>query len=93
MEVISTIEGWAKVREHGGRIAWMESRALTTRRSVLVSTPTATVREAATEAAAPVFDAKRALLLEMVEVAGAWVRVRHRDGLSGYLRATEIWGL
>jgi SH3-like domain-containing protein len=93
VEVLSSIEGWTKVREHGGRVAWVESRALTTRRSVLVSSPAATVREAATDAAPAVFDAQRGLILDIVEVAGGWVRVRHRDGLAGYLRATEVWGL
>jgi SH3-like domain-containing protein len=51
------------------------------------------VREAATDAAPAVFDAQRGLILDIVEVAGGWVRVRHRDGLAGYLRATEVWGL
>ena len=93
VEVISTIEGWTKLREQGGRIAWVESRALTSRRTVLVSAPVAMVREAATETSPAVFDAQRGLILDMVEMAGAWVRVRHRDGLSGYVRATEVWGL
>ena len=93
VEVIATIEGWTKVREHGGRVAWVESRALTARRNVLVSTSTATVREAAAESAPAVFNAQRGLILELVDVAGAWARIRHRDGLAGYVRSAEIWGL
>ena len=93
MEVIATIEGWTKVREHGGRIAWVESRVLTARRNVLVSGTSATARESATETAPAVFKAQRGLILEMVEAVGAWVRVRHRDGLVGYVRSAELWGL
>jgi len=52
------------------------------------------VRAAADDAAAPVFTADKGVLLEMTEAAGAgWIKVRHRDGVSGYVRSSEIWGI
>jgi len=33
------------------------------------------------------------VILELSEVAGAWVRVRHRDGGSGFIRAPQVWGV
>jgi len=51
--------------------------------------------------AAPVFRAERGVLLELAEPASAatttatpgWVKVKHRDGQSGYVRITQIFGL
>jgi flagellar basal body rod protein FlgF len=32
-------------------------------------------------------------LLELLEVtSGGWLRVRHRDGQSGYVRVAQVWG-
>ncbi|MDR3087641.1 MAG: hypothetical protein LBU45_06790 [Azoarcus sp.] len=40
------------------------------------------------------FEVARDVVLELVTVdPGGWVKVRHADGSSGYLRATEVWGL
>ncbi|TAK40962.1 MAG: hypothetical protein EPO29_04870, partial [Betaproteobacteria bacterium] len=31
--------------------------------------------------------------LELLEITpGGWLRVRHADGASGYLRAAQVWG-
>jgi len=41
-----------------------------------------------------VFEAERDVVLELVEaVPGGWVKVRHRDGQSGFLKAPQVWGL
>ena len=34
------------------------------------------------------------VVLELLEaVPGGWVKVRHRDGQSGFLKAPQVWGL
>jgi hypothetical protein len=38
--------------------------------------------------------ADKNVLLELVDPeAGPWVRVRHRDGISGYVKASDVWGI
>jgi hypothetical protein len=38
--------------------------------------------------------ADKNVLLELVDPeAGPWVRVRHRDGIAGYVRASDVWGI
>jgi len=32
------------------------------------------------------------VLLDLLEVTGGWLRVRHRDGQAGFVRATQMWG-
>lgn len=92
-EVVVTVEGWSKVRDASGELAWIESRHLSEKRTVLVKVPLAQIREAADEAATVVFQARESVVLELIEtVPGGWLRVRHRDGQSGYVRASQVWG-
>jgi SH3-like domain-containing protein len=92
LEVVVMVEGWSKVRDASGELTWIEHKHLTDRRTVLVRAPVAQVREAADDNAPVVFLAQQNVLLELVEVAGGWLRVRHRDGQAGFVRAAQVWG-
>lgn len=91
-EIVVVVEGWSKVRDANGDLTWIESRHLAEKRTVLVKTPLAQVREAADDNAPVVFQAQQNVLLDLLEVAGGWLRVRHRDGQAGYVRITQVWG-
>jgi len=94
VEVVVSLEGWSKVRDAGGGLAWIEKKYLTEKRSVIVTVDQAEVRQKAEEGSPLVFEAERNVALEYLEtVPGGWVRVRHRDGQSGFVRANQIWGL
>ena len=101
MEVIVVVEGWAKVRDVGGTIGWIERKSLSDKRTLLVRTPVAEIRERADDASALVFRAEQNVLLELAETAASaqataspgWVRVRHRDGTSGFVRINQVFGL
>jgi len=92
VELVVVVEGWSKVRDANGELTWIETKHLADRRTVLVKAPVAQVREAADDNAPIVFQAQQDVVLDLVEVAGGWLRVRHRDGQAGYLRATHAWG-
>lgn len=93
VEVVVVVEGWSKVRDASGELTWIESKHLADKRTVLVRTPLAQVREAASDAAPLVFEAQQDVLLELLGIAsGGWLRVRHRDGQAGYVRAAQVWG-
>jgi SH3-like domain-containing protein len=93
VEVIVSVEGWTKVRDAGGSVVWVESRALTPKRMVVVKPAVAEVHTAPEDTAAIAFKAAQDVLLELVETTSSgWVRVRHEDGGTGYIRAAEIWG-
>jgi SH3-like domain-containing protein len=93
VEVVLTYGEWTKVRDAVGDLSWVESKALTTRRNVIVAAASARVRANSEESAPVVFTADKGVLLELVDTAAAgWVRVKHRDGQSGYVRAADVWG-
>lgn len=92
VEVVLTYGDWTKVRDAGGDLAWVPSKALVASRS-LVTLSAARVRAAADEASPVVINADKGILLELQEPASSgWLRVRHRDGLTGYVRAADVWG-
>jgi SH3-like domain-containing protein len=94
LEVVVVVEGWVKVRDANGEFTWVESKALTDKRTVMVKVPVAAVRQAADEASAIIFQAQQNVILELENVASAgWLRVKHRDGQSGFIKVADVWGV
>ena len=92
-EVLVKLDQWTKVRDVNGEVAWVENKALGDRRTVIVTVPLADVRAAPNAQSALVFEAYKSVLLEVMEApADEWVRVRHRDGLQGYIRLSHVFG-
>jgi len=99
LEVVSTLGQWVKVRDMTGEVVWIERSELADRRNV-VSTTVLAVRQSAQDGAPVVLQVDRGVLLELVaDTQGAapapsgWVRVRHRDGGTGFVRAADVFGL
>lgn len=94
VEQVISLEGWSKVRDSSGGLAWIEKSHLSEKRSLIVRVDRADIRADADDKAALVFSAERDVLLELVEVVpGGWARVRHRDGQGGYVKTSQVWGL
>ena len=93
VEVVVSLEGWSKVRDIKGDLVWIEKKFLSDKRSLIVRADRAQVRAAADEKAAVVFEAERDVVFELSDTAvGGWVKVKHRDGQSGFVKLTQVWG-
>ncbi len=101
LEVLVVVEGWTKIRDVGGTFGWIPNKSLTDKRMLLVRVPVAEVRTNP-DAASPVsFRAEQNVLLDLAEGASSagntatpgWVKVRHRDGQTGYVRVNQVFGL
>lgn len=94
VEIIVQVDNWTKVRDAAGDLAWVEKSGLSDLRTVVVTAPLADVREKPDDSAPLVFQAQQGVALEIVELgAGTWIKVRHRDGQTGYVRASQVWGM
>ena len=98
VEIIAVLQGWVKVRDMQGDIAWVQRDDLSDRRTVIATT-TATMLREPDQAAMPWFDAARGVVFELegdalkpVDDKG-FVRVHHADGQSGYVEAGQLWGI
>lgn len=93
VEVVLTYNEWVKIRDAGGDLSWVESRQLSNRRTLMVTAANAKVRASADDNAPVVMTAERGVLLELSDsVVSGWVRVRHRDGIAGFIKASDVWG-
>ena len=93
LEVIVNLEAWVKVRDHAGGLTWIEKKALSDKRMLLVTVPAAEARLRPEDSAPAVFSAAQNVVLELLEaVPNGWLRVRHSDGASGFMRAASVWG-
>ena len=94
LQVVISYGDWVKVRDMNGELAWTEAKGLVARRNVVVSTPGAKVFAGPDDTTPVLMTADKGVVLELVDpTAIAWVRVRHRDGILGYVRSNDVWGL
>ncbi|MBL8484516.1 MAG: SH3 domain-containing protein [Rhodocyclaceae bacterium] len=95
VEVVRAQAGWIKVREPGGKLAWVESRLLSDQHTVMVTAPRASIHAQPDTGSARVFEAEKDVLLDLLgdTAPAGWVKVKHRDGLTGYVRISQVWGL
>jgi SH3-like domain-containing protein len=94
LEVIVRVEGWTKVRDATGAMAWIDNNQITDKpRTVMIRVPVAQVRQKPDDDAPIAFQAQQSVILELVEHGSSgWVQVRHHEGGTGFVRAQQIWG-
>lgn len=93
VEVILVYGDWTKVRDASGDLSWVESKALAAKRFVIVKAAVSRIHASPEETSPTVFSAEKGVLLELVEPASTgWIKVRHRDGQGGFVKASEVWG-
>lgn len=94
VEIMVSVDRWVKVRDMAGDLTWVERKALSDKRTVVVTAQLAEVRLGPSEQSALSFRVQQGVALDLTEIgSGGWARVRHRDGQTGFIRINAIWGL
>jgi SH3-like domain-containing protein len=92
-EIILTQNGWSKVRDSAGDLYWLEAKSLTTKHNVIVTAPSLKLHATADDASATVATIDKGVLLELVAApSSGWVKLKHRDGPTGFAKIGEVWG-
>ncbi len=82
-----------KVRDNNGKLAWVGKALLGGTHYVMVTSPLADIRQAASDQSPLVFRAKTGVLLDVSgNPDNGWIAVHHQDGQSGYVKASQVWG-
>ena len=94
VEILVKLDKWTKVRDADNTVGWMENAFIGEKKFVQVVSGTAEIRAAPNGNATIAFEAQRAVLLEATGAPSAdgWLPVRHRDGQSGFVRVSQVWG-
>jgi SH3-like domain-containing protein len=93
VEVIVNLGQWLKVRDQLGSLSWIESKNLATKRTVLVNKKT-DIKSSGDINSPLVATIDKDVVLELISNANknGWIEVKHRDGLTGFVLATDVWG-
>ena len=94
VEVVVNLGDWLKVRDAQGAIHWVEAKQLSTKRSVMVIKSQVEMRAKPDAAADLVATIDKDVVLELVEAKAnqGWLKVKHRDGATGYILVSSTWG-
>ena len=94
VEVVLSYGEWVKVRDMSGDMAWTEARLLSAKRNVIVRANGVKVRPTPDDNGIPLMTADRGVLLELADpTSNVWIKVRHRDGIIGFVKSSDIWGI
>lgn len=92
-ESVVSLDTWVKVRDRKGEMAWIEKSALSFKRYVYAVSPVVDVRKDADASSPSVLQVHQQVALEWLESTGTgWLKVRHQDGVIGYVKHTDVWG-
>lgn len=93
LEKVVNLANWIKVRDSFGSLAWIERSAVSDKRFVVVTVPLANVRQSPELNSPVVFQLSKHVVVESLGInGGGWIKARHQDGVTGYLRSMEVWG-
>lgn len=94
VEVVVNLGDWLKVRDAQGGLNWVEAKQLSNKRTVMVTANKSEVRFAAEATSALVATVEKDVLLDVADVKlnNGWLKVKHRDGLTGYILTSSTWG-
>jgi SH3-like domain-containing protein len=94
VEIVVNLGDWLKVRDAQGSINWVEAKQLSTKRSIMVIKNLTEMRAQPDAGANLVATLEKEVVLELVEAKSnnGWLKVKHRDGVTGYILVSSTWG-
>lgn len=94
VEVIVNLGDWLKVRDNQGGLSWIEVKQLSAaKRTVLITQAQTELRQSADVTSILIAKLDKDVVLELLEPSkNGWVKVKHKDGLTGYVLANATWG-
>ena len=94
VEVVVNLGEWLKVRDVQGSMNWVEAKQLSTKRSVMVTKNLTEMRSRPEVASDLVATLEKEVVLELMDAkaSNGWLKVKHRDGVTGYVLVSSTWG-
>ena len=93
VEIIVNLNNWLKVRDASGGLSWVESKSLSNKRTVLALVKTE-IKLAEDPTSALVATVEKDVVLELLERRqNGWLKVKHRDGITGFVPVASVWGV
>ncbi|MBC7756211.1 MAG: hypothetical protein H7Z20_06140 [Bdellovibrio sp.] len=93
VELIVNLNNWLKVRDASGSLSWVESKNLSSKRTVIVTAKTE-IKAAEDPTAALVATVEKDVVLDLLENRqNGWLKVKHQGGITGFVPVGSVWGV
>lgn len=94
VEIIVDLGEWLKVRDAQGSISWIEAKQLSGKRTVMVISANAEMRSSADATSSLLATLEKDVVLEIgdTRLTNGWLKVKHRDGMTGFILISSVWG-
>ena len=96
LKVLVSLKDWKKVKDHNGKISWIESKNTHNERTVLILKEDAVIFNQANEKSHKLANVEKYVVLKLNSaiLVGNWAQVKTQiEGLIGFVNAREVWGL
>ena len=96
LEVLVSLKDWKKVKDHNGKISWIESKFTHIERTVLITKDDAVIFNQANEKSHKLDNVDKFVVLKLNSsmLVGNWAQVKTQiEGLIGFINSKEVWGL
>jgi SH3 domain protein len=92
-ETVVSLDAWVKVRDRVGGLYGVEKGDLSFKRYVYAVAPLVDIRKSPDFTSTSILQVRQQVALEVLENTNTgWLKVRHQDGLLGYVKHSDVWG-
>lgn len=92
VQVIAEFDKWRKIRDWEGDEGWVHFALLSSRRTVIVTTPETTLRRLSDEASPAVARLAEGMVARVEYCDASWCLVTVQ-GYDGWLKRADVWGV
>ena len=96
LEVLVSLKDWKKVKDHNGKISWIESKYTHNERTVIILKDNAVIFNQANDKSHKLANVDKFVVLKLNSsmLVGDWGQVKTQiEGLIGFINSREVWGL
>lgn len=92
VEIVQEYDTWRKIRDWEGAEGWVHRAMLSSKRSIIVTGRTTTMRRRSSDEAPAVARLGRGMVARLDKCTPTWCRVEV-DGYEGWVRRGGLWGV
>ena len=96
LKVLVSLKDWKKVKDHNGKISWIEAKNTQDERTVLILDNDAVIFNQANDKSHKLANVEKFVVLKLNSnmLIGEWAEVKTQiEGLVGFIHSRTVWGL